>query len=130
MIGNARKRKKVDVLYNVKLSAASSFFVFLFTLPDSQCSHYFVKKNTKRLLLCSTHLPNGKEWESCLILINLISHLIQTSALPARPSPGDSGKPHGATTCTGISVRLIPSAVQSQVFLFPFADYKFFGEVR
>ena len=45
----------------------------------------------------STHLANRKEWVSCLILIHLISHLIQKSALPARPLPGDSGKPHGAT---------------------------------
>ena len=46
----------------------------------------------------STHLANSKEWVSCLILINLISHLIQASALPGKPLPGDCGKPHWATT--------------------------------
>ena len=49
----------------------------------------------------STHLAKSKEWVSSLILINLITHLIQTNALPDRPSPGDSGKPHGATTYLG-----------------------------
>ena len=44
----------------------------------------------------STHQANSKEWVNCLILISLISHLIQSSALPAGPLPGDSGKPHGA----------------------------------
>ena len=82
----------------MKLSAAFFPFVFLFTLRDGQYSHYVVKKNTTRLLLClvsQTHLANSKEWVSCLILINLISQLIQTSALPVRPSPGDNGKPTG-----------------------------------
>ena len=52
------------------------------------------------MLGTSTHLANSKEWVSCLILINLISHLIQSSDLPAGPSPGDGGKPHWATTYT------------------------------
>ena len=36
----------------------------------------------------------------CLILISLIPHLIQSSALLAGPLPSDCGKPHGATTDT------------------------------
>ena len=46
----------------------------------------------------STHPANSKERVSCRSLINLVSHLIQSSALPAGTLPGDSGKPHGAKT--------------------------------
>ena len=41
------------------------------------------------------HLANSVKWVSCLIWINLNSHLIQSSALPAGPFPGDNGKPTG-----------------------------------
>ena len=50
--------------------------------------------------MCDTlaNLVGKKEWVNCIVLICFTFLCIRSSALPARPLPVVSGKPHGAIT--------------------------------
>ena len=52
-----------------------------------------------------TNLVRRKEWVSCLVLICFNFLCIRSSALPARPLPVVSGKPHWAITYTCLRIQ-------------------------
>ena len=53
-----------------------------------------------------TNLVRRKERVSCLVLICFAFLCIRSSALPAKPLPVVSGKPHGAITYSGAQLSL------------------------
>ena len=72
------------------------------------------------------YLTRSREWVSCLVLIGFTFRLIRSSALPARPLPLVSGKPHGATTYRFSAVQfLIHVNVSKGVVPYLFKDKNF-----
>ena len=51
-----------------------------------------------------TNLVRREEWVSCVVLICFTFLCIRSNALPARPLPVVSGKPHGAITYLGAQI--------------------------